>query len=51
MEYYDSIYNSLINYSSPAITAQDGINVIRIIEAAYQSNKEKKIIDIQQTNK
>jgi len=45
-EYYDGIYNAMRNGASLPVTAEDGRNVIIIIEKAYQSNKEKKIITI-----
>lgn len=45
-EYYDGIYNALVNHAPLPVSAQDGVNVIKIIEAAYQSNKEKKLIRI-----
>ena len=46
MEYYDGIFEAIRNNKPLPVTAEEGRNVIRIIEAAYQSNKEKKVIDI-----
>jgi scyllo-inositol 2-dehydrogenase (NADP+) len=46
-EYYDSIYDSLVNAKPLQITAQQGMQVIQIIEAAYKSNVEKKVIEIE----
>ncbi len=46
MEYYDEIYNALRNNKSVPVTGNDGMNVVKIIEAAIKSNKEKKIIDL-----
>lgn len=45
-DYYDDVYKALINESSVAVTGDDGWKVIKIIEAAYQSNKEKRIAEI-----
>jgi len=45
-EYYDGIYNAMVNGAPLPVSAQDGVNVIKIIEAAYQSNKEKKVIQL-----
>ena len=46
MEYYDSIFEAIRNNKPLPVTAEEGRNVIRIIEAAYQSNKEKKMVEI-----
>lgn len=46
IDYYDSIYNTLINNAPLAVTAQEGRDTIKIIEAAYQSNREKRVIDL-----
>jgi scyllo-inositol 2-dehydrogenase (NADP+) len=46
MEYYDGIFEAIRNNKPLPVTAEEGRNVIRIIEAAYQSNKEKKMIEI-----
>ena len=46
LEYYDAVYHALQDKSSLFVTGEDGLNVIKIIEAAYQSNKEKKIIEL-----
>jgi scyllo-inositol 2-dehydrogenase (NADP+) len=45
-EYYDGMYEAIRNNKAVPVTAQDGLNVIRIIEAAYQSNKEKRIVSL-----
>jgi scyllo-inositol 2-dehydrogenase (NADP+) len=45
-EYYDAVYKTMTGESSSAVTGKEGLDVIKIIEAAYQSNKEKRIIDI-----
>jgi scyllo-inositol 2-dehydrogenase (NADP+) len=46
MEYYDGIFEAIRNNKPLPVTAEEGRNVIRIIEASYQSNKEKRIIEI-----
>lgn len=45
-DYYDDVYKALTDENSAAVTGEDGWKVIKIIEAAYQSNKEKRIVDI-----
>ncbi|HSC36328.1 MAG TPA: Gfo/Idh/MocA family oxidoreductase [Chitinophagaceae bacterium] len=44
MEYYDGIYAALREGKPLAVTAEDGLNIIRIIEAAYLSNNEKRVV-------
>jgi scyllo-inositol 2-dehydrogenase (NADP+) len=46
LAYYDGIYDSIRNKKQPPVLAEDGLNVIRIIEAAYKSNNEKKVINL-----
>ena len=36
----------LSNNAVEPVSAQDGVNVMQIIEAAIQSNKQKKVIDL-----
>jgi predicted dehydrogenase len=46
MEYYHRVYTSIVNNQKPPVTADDGILVMRVIEAAFRSHREKKIIDL-----
>lgn len=46
MVYYDGIYEAIRNKKSVPVSAEDGMQVIKIIEAAIKSNKEKKVIDL-----
>lgn len=46
IQYYDGIYAALRNGQPPPVTAEEGLNVIRIITAAYKSNEQKKLIDL-----
>ena len=45
-DFFDGVYKSIINKTTEAITAQDGVNVMMIIEAAIQSNEQMKTITI-----
>jgi predicted dehydrogenase len=45
-EYYDAIYQSIRNDQPLPVTAEEGLNVVRIIEAAFKSNDEKRVLDI-----
>ncbi len=44
MEYYEGVYQSIANNQQPPVTADDGIRVMQVIEAAYKSHREKKVI-------
>jgi scyllo-inositol 2-dehydrogenase (NADP+) len=44
--FFDGVYESINNGKQESVTAQDGVNVMRIIEAAFQSNDHKRIIDL-----
>ena len=46
MEYYEGIYQALRNNAPVPVTGTEGRNVIKIIEAALESNKDKKIIQL-----
>jgi scyllo-inositol 2-dehydrogenase (NADP+) len=44
--FFDALYDSISNDSIEPITAEDGIKVMRIIEAAIQSNEQKVVINL-----
>ena len=44
MEYYEGIYKALRQEQLLPVTAEEGLNVIRIITAAHASNREKKVV-------
>ena len=44
--YYDGVFQSIDYGEKPIVSAEDGINVMKIIEAAFQSNKERKVVDL-----
>lgn len=44
--FFDELYKSIHKNLPEPVTAKDGINVMRIIEAAIQSSTEKKIIKL-----
>ncbi|MFY0253502.1 Gfo/Idh/MocA family oxidoreductase [Chitinophaga sp. 30R24] len=46
MDYYQGIYEALANQAPNPVPAQDAIKVIRIIEAAFESNKEGKKVSL-----
>jgi predicted dehydrogenase len=46
LSFYEGIYQSIVNDESLPVSAQDGINVMRIIESAFQSSQEKRVITL-----
>jgi predicted dehydrogenase len=46
MAYYDNIYDAIRNNSPLEVTAEQARDVIRIIEAAYQSSREGQVVII-----
>jgi scyllo-inositol 2-dehydrogenase (NADP+) len=46
MEYYDGIYDAIRNHKTVPVSGNDGLNVIKVIEAAMKSNIEKRRIDL-----
>ncbi len=46
MEYYDGMYDAIRNNKPVPISGEDAMQVIKIIEAALKSNKEKRIVEL-----
>jgi len=46
MSYYDGVYAAIVDGAAPPVTAAEGVHVIRIIEAAFQSHAERRVIEI-----
>jgi scyllo-inositol 2-dehydrogenase (NADP+) len=44
--FFDGVYNSITNNITEPVTAQDGVKVMQIIEAAITSNTERKVINL-----
>ena len=45
-DYFDGLYHSIVENKPEPVTAQEGTNVMQIIEAAIQSNTVQKVITI-----
>ena len=45
-DFFDGVYNSITQDAIEPVTAQDGVHVMQIIEAAIQSSAHKKVIDL-----
>jgi predicted dehydrogenase len=46
MAYYDDIWDAITNNRKPSVTAEQGRDVIRIIEAAKESNSLRKEVNL-----
>lgn len=46
MEYYDGIYEAIRNKKSVPVSGNEGLDVIKVIQAAIQSNSENKRIEL-----
>lgn len=45
-DFFDEVYHSIINDAIEPVSAQDGVHVMQIIEAAIQSSAQKMVIDL-----
>lgn len=43
-DYYDELYKAIRENGPIPVKAEQGLDIIRVIEAAYKSNQEKKVI-------
>jgi len=46
LDFYDDVYNALTKGAPNPVPPADGMNVIKIIEAAFESSKTGKIVSI-----
>jgi scyllo-inositol 2-dehydrogenase (NADP+) len=46
MEYYDGIYHALVNNAEVPVSANEGIQVMKIIEAVFESNGKKSVVSM-----
>ncbi len=45
MDFYDALYDSILHDKPEPVTAEDGFKTMKIIEAAIESSKSKKVIE------
>ncbi len=45
-QYYDEVYKAITENKAMPVTADEGINVMKIIEAAVKSNSERKLVSL-----
>ena len=46
LDYFEEMYQAIVKNEPVPVKAEDALLVIKIIEAAYQSNAEKKVIGL-----
>ncbi len=46
MEYFEGIHKAIRQNALLPVTAEEGLNVIKIIEAAFKSSKDRCVIDL-----
>lgn len=46
LDYYSGMYEAIRNQQPVPVTAEDGLEVVRIIQAAHKSSEEKKVIEL-----
>jgi scyllo-inositol 2-dehydrogenase (NADP+) len=44
MAFYENVFQSLHGDATPAVSVQDGINSMRVIDAAIKSSREKRVV-------
>jgi len=44
-DYYEEVLQAMKNKKEMPVTAEQGLNVIKVIELAFRSSKEKKVLD------
>lgn len=45
-DYYQGIFQAIRNKAKVPVSAEEGMNVIKIIEAAFKSNAEKRVVEL-----
>lgn len=47
MKFYDGMYNAIADDLSEPVTAVDGVRVMRVIDAAFESQQSRAIVKLQ----
>ncbi|MEP6677168.1 MAG: Gfo/Idh/MocA family oxidoreductase, partial [Ferruginibacter sp.] len=50
MDFYDQLFDAIRNGQPVPVTAEDGLAVVRIIEAAYESSKSGRVVELKIKN-
>ena len=46
LDYFEGVYQSIVNDKAEPVTAADGVNTMKVIEAAIKSDEEKRVIEL-----
>lgn len=46
MDYFDGVYKAIRTNTPPPVSAEDGLKIITVIEAAFESAKHKRVIQL-----
>jgi predicted dehydrogenase len=46
LAYFDGVYEAIRNGAALPVTGQQALNVVRVIQAAFRSSEEKRVIDL-----
>jgi predicted dehydrogenase len=46
LDYFEGVYEAVRNGAIPPVTGRDGVHIIQIIEAAFKSSEEKRVITL-----
>lgn len=46
LEYFECIYQSIVNNKPEPVTASDGVNTMKVLEAAIKSHEKKRVIKL-----
>jgi len=46
MDFYDNVYQTLRKHHKAIVSAQDGINCLKVIDAAFLSNHEQRVVEL-----
>lgn len=50
LEYYDGIAKAILEHKNPPVTAEEGLNVVKVIEEAFRSSRERRVVDLDWNN-
>jgi len=45
-DFYARVYESIVDDKPEPVTADDGIRVMQIIDAAFESHRERKVVEV-----
>jgi scyllo-inositol 2-dehydrogenase (NADP+) len=44
-DFYEGVFQAMRNNKQMPVTGEEGLNVIRVIELAFRSSKERQVLD------